>query len=213
MTDEEKAKMKELEEQVVSLTKERDTATSERDGFKTDNEKLGKDIIAKDKIIEQKTKDIVGVRKLAERSKEELEGMTEAEKDALKLAEQNAAELDSIKKGAVESATKQRESQINAAIVRYAGKNPDLAKKIRENLSRLNPEDVNKASTPEEIGPLVDTAWNMLGNLKPNPIASKMGGSGGDAPDGSEKKDFADTPEGQALAAKIAPAAVVAPAK
>lgn len=202
-----------LKDQVVALTGQVTTLTTENQGLKTEKETLTKTVGEKDKIIEQKTKDIVGQRgqykKMAERSKEELDAMTESEKEALSQAERNATELESIKKETAERNKREFDARKANVISKYAGKNPDIAKKIEENLAKLNPTLLEKAVTEADLQPLVELAYNGLGTIKPNAVGSAATAAGGEAHgDGGDKKDFADTPEGQAMLGVIAPTAV-----
>lgn len=216
--DEKDKKIKELEDKAKVLEAEKITLSKERDDFKKSNEDLGKDLKKKDAIIEQKTKDVIGARqqykKMSERTKEELESLSDAEKEILQREELRDKELADLKKETADRNAKEVGARKAALIKKYAGTNADLAKKIEENLAKLDPAALSKAVTDEELQPHVDAAWNMLGNLKPDPIKTAMGGGNGAAPGADGNKDnFADTPEGQKFLSKLAPAAVTPPAK
>ena len=209
MTDEEKKKMADLEKKVADLTiseaqaiKDRDKASQDLAKSKTDITKLGADLKKKDEIITKKTQDIVGARrKFSERPKEEVEAMTDAEKEALQRQEETDEKLAKMEKDAQEGAQKQRDAAIAASIRKITNK-PEIAAKIEANLKRLNGWD--KLATPDEIEANIATAYDMLGSAKPAAIAQVLGGSG-EAPGEGDKKSFADTPEGQDLMSKLGP--------
>ena len=208
-----KAQLATLATQVATLTTERDTAKKEATTFKETVDKLGKDIKAKDTLIETQKGQIVGQRrKLSERTKEELDEMTDAEKEALKRTEdiesETKARIDALEKSNNEEKTRLREASVNSLINKYASK-PEIQEAIKKNLGRL--ADFPKALTPEELESGVKTAINMLGTIPKDSLNAAFTAGGGEAPgDTSRKGDFADSPEGQAMLAKIAPAAVEA---
>jgi len=213
--------MDELQKKVDALTKELETAkaqslvaTKERDDLKTSAEKLAKDLKKKDEIIEQKNKDLVGQRqqykKLSERPKEELDGMSDAEKESIKRQEEHDAKMAQLEKENKEFRDKEVTSRRESVIKRIVGNNPDIRKKFDEKLALINPELLNKAQTEDELAPLISDAYGMLGIAKPNPLTAAMGGQGNAPAEGQQSQNFADTPEGQAMFNRIAPPAVLA---
>lgn len=203
-----------LKAQVETLTKERDTAkteaatvTTERDSLKADNTKLGQDIKDKDGVIDQKNRDIVGLRKEGKKLKD----MTEAEKAELTKTElelkQKSEELADrqakFEGDQLAEQKKQVEARQTAIFSKMVGGKPELLAKLKENWGKLDATLTSKATTEEEISKLAGDAYNMLGTLKPNPVVDAIvkGGNGG-TPDGTQP-NFAETPDGQALASNL----------
>lgn len=205
-----------LAEAVAGIQTAQASITKLETGVKTltdSNTKLGKDIEVKDKLIDTQKSQITGQRrKLSERTKEELDEMTEAEKEAIRLGEQNAdetkARLDKIEAEGKKAAERERTSRIDTALARYTNK-PDIQAAIRKNLERL--ADFPTAMTTQEIEDGVKMAINMLGTAAPSGLRDAISSAGsGEAP-GSEpgqKKNFADTPAGQEMLKRIMPTAV-----
>lgn len=204
--------MAKLTTQVTTVTGERDAATKERDTFKADNEKLGKDLSAKDQTIESQKTQIIGARKkYSEMKPDELKDLTDAEKLSLQEIEDNKNRLDKFEADRKADIEKQRASLLETEIGRYTNK-PDIQAAIKKNLERL--ADFGKATTSQEIADAVKTGINMLGTLTPGSINQVVTAPQGGAPfDSAKKVDYADTPEGQAMLAKIAPQAVTPIAK
>jgi hypothetical protein len=161
----------------------------------------------KDILIEQKNQDIVGARRETQKLKE----LTETEKEAMTAREielHNAAltlqadqekfqsEQKEVQKRQVKE-TKQR------LIAKLAGKNPEIAKKVAENLSKIN--GVDNAITESELAPFITDAYNMLGTLKPATVNNVLTDGSGDAPDSTTQtpENFAEQPEGVALAGAL----------
>lgn len=200
-------KIKDLESANATLTKDKDEAVKKVSDFETSNKKLGEDLKKKDEIIEQKNKDIVGARretqKLKELSEDEKKEMSETEirihGATLKLQKDQEDFAASQKEAAKKEVTARQESVIN----RISHGNPELAAKIRENFSRLNPEFLEKATTEAEIAPLVEDAYRLIPGVKPDPINGAINSNGGEAPDGQRKDDFSTTDEGKAVLAAL----------
>lgn len=207
-----------LTTQVTTVTGERDAANKkatdaakERDLALGDVKKLGKDLESKDKIIDDKNKQIIGTRKkFSEMNEKEKDELTPAEKAALQSGEDNAARLERLEKDRTADLERERNSRVESTISKYTSK-ADIAAKIRENLANLKPFE--KAMTVQEIEAAVQTSINMLGKLEPGAINGVTTAPAGAAPGDTSKKDgdFADTAEGQALLAKISPSAVDKP--
>lgn len=159
-------------------------------------------ITEKDAIIEQKTKDIVGIRhentKLKELTKEEKEKMSQKEIElhdatlALQLKQEN------FEKTQAESLKREVDARRNRAIDKIVGtKDPELRKKVEDAFGKI--KDSDKAQTDEEIAVYAGQAFNMLGVPKPDPVREVINGGSG-APAGSEGNGFAEKPEAVALA-------------
>jgi len=218
MTEEEKKQFNQMKEQVATLTTqltsaqaELKTATGKVAELTATNGKLAKDIESKDKLIDTQKTQIIGQRrKLADYTKEELDEMTDAEKEALRGADDTQARLDKIEKETQDRLARERDDRVATTISKYANK-PDVQEAIRKNLERL--ADFPKAITASEIEAAVKVAVNMLGpGAEVNGLRQNInGGNSGDAPGDSnsqERKSFADTSAGQALLGKIMPSAV-----
>ncbi len=178
-----KAKIAELEGQVATLTQT---------------------VKDKDVIIAQKTADVVGARKkyklLSEMSDEEKANLTPeqiADKEAQdeivinqeKLAEQAA--LDRAKE------VTERRTQIARRLV---GDNQEAIDKVLKNFDLIKGADL--ATTESEIAPFMNTALNMLGSDRPEPVRSAINGGGGEAPT-IEPGQFADSKQGMDMAAMM----------
>lgn len=194
-----------LEKRIKDLEVLLETEKAEKAKLIEDNKKLGEDLTKKDELIRQKTQDIVGVRreaqkKLSEMSKEDLDKMTEKEKELQarqEAIEAQTAEFEAKQKEAQQKEISYRRSE---AIRKIAGKDVELAKKIEANFGRIKDSEV--AQTPDEIERIASEAFNMTGASRPqSAMQTVMNNVGsGDAAPGGEGKTFADTPEGQSLA-------------
>lgn len=207
--DEKDKQIKELTDKVATLTSSVATATKERDAATAEGATLKKTVAEKDVIISQKNQDLIAQRqvykKLSERTKEEIDSMTEAEKEALKRQEENDSKFAQLEKENKEFKDKAIGDKRAAIVAKYAGKSPDLKKLIEENLSKVVGHDT--ADTDEAIENVVKLANNMIGSVERNTIQetiSKAEGSAG-GENGEGGKNFADTAEGKALFDKIAP--------
>jgi hypothetical protein len=185
-----------------------------------ENAKLKADLIKKDEIIEQKSKDVVGARKEYKR----LADMTEAEKQALsakelELQERQEAhekEIEDFKKSQAETAAKEKQARVDRAIKAIAGTDTKYAEKLNNNLGRI--KDFDAATTEEEINKVVNDGANMLGEPRPNAIQGALNADGSVAnPKPTEGNGFSETPEGKGLAEAMnlpkAPEAPAAPTK
>lgn len=183
-------KVKELEGKVTTLT--------------TDVTKLTGTVKDKDLIIEQKNKDIVGARQetqtLKKLTEEDKKAMSEAEirlhNSQLKLQE----DMETFAKTQNEARVKEVTSRQEAIIRKMSGGREDIAKAMRENFAKLDPALRDKATTEEEITPLMNSAYEMLGALKPSAIDTNINADGG-APggEGGKKDDFSTTEGGKEL--------------
>lgn len=193
MTDEEKKKMKDLE----------DALAAEKAGRAEDKSTFDKTIGEKDALIEQKTKDAVGARK----EYKKLSDMTEAEKAEMSAKEielqqrQEGFEITQKKFADDQKAFTQKEvdARRERAINRIAGTNAELRTKVSDAFKKIVGHDT--AQTDEEIGAIAQSAFNMLGVPKPDPVRGAMNGNGG-APDSenSAGTNFAEQNAGKELA-------------
>ncbi len=202
-----KAQVATLTTQVTTVTGERDAATKERDTFKADNTKLGEDLKAKDVVIDQKNKDLVGARKQYKK----LSDMTQEEKDALSAKEielqerQEKLEADDAawKQGQAAEAKKQVEARRDAIITKLAGGKADIIAKMKENFGKLNPDLVAKATTEAELTTLATDSYNMLGSIKPAAVAGAVAASGAGEAGSGGTADFSESADGKALAGAL----------
>lgn len=182
--------LKQLKEQVEALTKEKET--------------LEKSVAEKDAVIAQKNDDIVGQRKQYKR----LRDMSQEEKDALSQKEielqerMEAFEAEQTKFQEEQAAVQKKEAgaRQDAAIARLVGENEEYAQKLRDNFNAI--KDSEQAFTESEINALMDTAFNMLGDDKPAPVADALNASG-NAPGDTDTNGFADSEAGKGLAKQM----------
>lgn len=172
---------------------------------------LKKTVTEKDAIIIQKNNDIVGIRKNTDEKMRKLQELTDEEKKNLseKEIELHNAALDlQSRQDAFETEQKehqntQRLSLRDKILKNFVGNDEALFKKLQDNFDLIKGSD--EAFTEDQISGLADTAFNMLGNEKPeNPVMHNANGDGGRAPNTQEAKtDFSETPEGQGLAGAL----------
>ncbi len=181
-----------LETKATDVAKELDTAKAT--------------IAEKDRIITEKTEQVVGARK----EYKKLADMTEAEKEAMsakeiELQERQEAHEESVaqfQKEQADSLKKEVDARKERAIAKIAGKDPELAQKIRDNYSRILDND--KAQTEEEVAKIVTESFNMTGAPKPDAMRAAIQGSGqGEAGGTGDGTNFAETKEGQELSAAL----------
>lgn len=201
MTDEEKKKMKDLEDALKAAEKKAEDEAKARD-------KAEKAIADKDAIIEQKNKDIVGAR--AETTR--LKALSDAEKQAMSEAEikiHNATlklqeEQEAFQKRQDDMATNERKSRLQAAIKNVSGRDADFAKKVEANIPKI--VDHDKAMTIEDIEALVNNAANMTGTPRPSTVKAAISDDSGAVEmneDGTKKETFDATPVGQDLMSRM----------
>jgi len=199
MNDEEKAKMKKLEEENAKLLKENGE-------FKDSNTKLGEDLKTRDERIttlEKNAKDQgLNFKKLREMTEAEKELLSEKEKELLQRQEK--MEEDLAKRDAENLArdAKVRETTISNLANRFAKGNKDVADQIKINLGKLNPELV-KGITEEELTPHIESAFRMTGVMNTsNPLMDAHLRDGLPAKVDGEK-DFAESKDGKDLASAL----------
>jgi hypothetical protein len=164
---------------------------------------LNAKITEKDQIIEQKNQDIVGIRKDSKRLKE----LTDEERQALTQKEieihEATLQLQRDQEAHLEEQRNfqntQRLATRDKILRNFVGNNEELFEKMKSNFDLIKGSD--EAFVEDQIKGLAETAFNMLGNDKPeNVVQHVANGDGGRAPTESEKKDYSETPEGQSLA-------------
>lgn len=192
MTEEEKAKMKKLEE---DLAAEKAARTAE----KVASDKI---LAEKDAIISQKNDDIVNQRKsykkLSEMTEAEKAAMSDKEKELQERQETFEAEQRKFRDDQEAIRVKEVGARRMRAIEKIAGKDPELKKKIEESFSKI--VDHDKAQTDEEIAAIATSAFNMLGVPRPDPVRNAIQGAGtGEAGGEGVGENFSDKPEGKSL--------------
>lgn len=199
-----KAKLKELGLEAVI------TAYAALETKVTDTTKLletaNATIADKDRVIAQKTDDVVGARreykKLADMTEAEKSAMSEKEIELQERQEAHEARVAAFEVQQAESLKKEVDARKDRVIARMAGKDPELAQKIRDNYDRI--VDSSKAQTEEEVGKVVQEAFNMTGAPQPDPMRAAIQGSGvGEAGADSSGDSFADTTAGKELSSAM----------
>lgn len=198
MTEEEKKKMTDLEAKVTEQAAQITTLTGEKDT-------LTKTVAEKDAIIVQKNQDLVGQRKeykkLSEMTDAEKAEMTSKEIELQTRQEQFEADQKAFKDEQEASRQKDIAERRGKAIDKLAGKDPEVRKKIEDNISRI--VDHDKAQTEDEVKKLVDDAFGMTGLPKPSAFASINDGGNGGTGEGSGDANFADSQKGKELASML----------
>jgi phage-related tail protein len=161
-------------------------------------------IAEKDRVIEQKTNDVVGARKeykkLAEMSQGERDELSKAEIELRERTEALEAERQKFAEEQESFRKKDVESRTNAILKRYgAEKNPELAQKIKDNLAKI--KDSDKAYTEEEISSVVELAYNMTGEPRTNPVNDAINATGDTSV--TTSNGFAETEAGKGLGAAL----------
>ena len=96
-----------------------------------------------------------------------------------------------------------KDATINNLATRIAKGDKDLAEQIKINLSKLSPELLNKATTEEELTPIVQDAFNMTGSHVNNESLRQAINSDGLPAKVDGEKDFADTQEGKTMGSML----------
>lgn len=161
-------------------------------------------IAEKDGIIAQKNQDIVGVRKkykkLSEMSEEEKAKLTAEELEEREALDEVVTQQEEANKQAEELRKKEVAERREKLVEKYAGADPELKKKVLENFDRI--KDADLAYTETEIEPFVQTAVNMLGDARPNPI-NVGNGRGGIPPTETKDGEFANSEGGKQVASAL----------
>jgi hypothetical protein len=191
-----KERIAELEQQLAS----------EKQARAEDKTEYEKTIAEKNAVIEQKTNDIVGARKQAQKlkqlSEEEKERLSEKEIELhnAMLAEQERREA--LEKDIAERNKRDVEARRDSAIKRMVGDNEELKQKVLANYARI--KDAENAFTDEDVARVANEAFNMLGEARPDPINSALGdANGGNPPQTGTGERFSDTQRGKEVAKAI----------
>ena len=160
------------------------------------------DLAEKDKVIEQKSKDVVGARKeykrLADMTAEEKEALSAKEQELLERQEAHDAKVAQLEKEQADRNAKEKQARVDKAIKAIAGNDTAYAEKLKNNLGRIKDYDV--AMTEEEISKVVNDGANMLGEARPNPVTTALNSEGGVVEGKNEGAGFAETEGGKDLA-------------
>lgn len=221
---------KTLEEALVKITELttlNTTLQTDLGKAKTDLTASTKAVKDKDAIITQKNDDIVKLRnsskdeykKLEDRTQEEKDKLSEAEIEIIKRQEKLESDTQAFQKLQADAAKKDLDARIDRTVGNLAGKDKELAQKIRDNYGRIM--DSAKASTDEEVAKVASEAFNMLGVPKPDGARGALGGGGNGAADGGVGNEnntgFAESQAGKDLSKMMnlpdAPKPVVPPAQ
>ena len=190
--------MDEKDKKIKELT---DALAAEKAGRATDKTAFEATIAEKDSIITQKTNDVVGARKeykkLSDMTEAEKAAMSEKEIELQKRQEELDARQEGIEKTQKETLQKEVDARKERAISRLAGKDPELAKKIKDSYAKI--VDHDKAQTDEEVAAIATSAFNMLGIPKPDGVREAINAGGGEAGGAGGDQNFADTSEGKSL--------------
>lgn len=164
-------------------------------------------IADKDRVIEQKTADVVGARtkykKLKELTEEEKEDMSKKE---IELHENQIAlqeQQEKLREDREEHDNKERDGRKKAAFDKLISgeANKELREKMEKNYEAI--KDSDKVVTEAEITDLAQKAFNMLGDEKPDNLVGDAAAETGDAPGGGEKAGFAESAEGKGLSDQL----------
>lgn len=138
-------------------------------------------------------------KKLRDMTQEEKEMYTEKEMDLMKRQEAYEEQLAKFQEEQLDFKVKQREGTIEKLVTQYAKGDKELADKIRVNLNSLKGAD--EVFVEEELAPLTQKAFNMLGDERPDPLrtAHNAGGDFGEVQQGG----FVDTQAGKDLASAL----------
>ncbi len=186
--------------------------------MKAENDTLKARVVEQDGIITQKNKDIVGVRKkyqpLAEMTEEERNNMSA--EDIKRKEEQDIIfeQGETTRKQQEEDRAKTIAERKREAAIKLVGTDEALIAKTIANFDKI--KDADAAFTEGEVKTFMETAANMLGSERPDPVRSAVNQGGGEFPvsgDGKpEGSGFTDTPQGQEMARSLGLASSAAPA-
>lgn len=180
--------------------------------LEAEKEALEKTVAEKDAIIEQKNQDLVGQRKqykkLSEMTQDEKDALSQKEIELQERQEEMERQQEEFEKQQAEIRQKEVTARKEAAIKKLVGDNEEYADKLRANMDRI--KDSDAVQTEDEIAALADTAFNMLGNDKPEPVANAVNSAYGNPPAKTDS-GYADTPEGKQLEQQLGLATEEAP--
>lgn len=184
------------------LKEELEALKRENQELKQSNELLGKDIAERDNAIAELKKNAQDrafqFKKLKDMTEAERELLSEKEKELMARQEALEEERERDRQERAERDSKERNYRIDSIAKRLSKGNEEIAKQIRVNFEKLNPELTAKAITEDELVPFIQDAFRMTAiDSTPDPLnqAHNYGGSSADVP----KQDFATTPQAQEL--------------
>lgn len=196
--EEAKKKITELEGTITTLTKE-------NTDYKAGAETLTQQLKDKDadiaKLNDQARERGTQFKKLRDMKAEEIELLSEKEKEILQRQEAQEEEINKFKTEQAEFTKKQKDALIDTLAMKKAGGNRELADKLKITLNKLN--GIDALSTEAELMPEIDFAFNGLGiQTKAEPLveANNWGGETQTAP---TEGSFADTADGKSLAGAL----------
>lgn len=193
--DEKDKKIQELEKQLADMG-------VQIKSIQEANTKLVEDNKKKDEVIEQKTKDLVGIRKentrLKDLTDEEREKMSEKEIELHNTAKALQEQQEQLAKDQQEWKQKEITARVDKAVKGLVGSDQVLIDKVKGNYGRI--KDAEKAESEDEIARLASEAFNMLGVEKPASVSDAMGHDGGSAPGQGSGNNFANSDAGKGLA-------------
>lgn len=202
--DENEKKIEELEAQAKTAAEEKEKLEADNKELTETNTGLVKTVEEKDEIIKKKTKDVIGARqkykKLADMTEEEKEGLTAKELELQERQEAQDERQEKFETDQKEIAQNQRKDSVKTALSKHIG-DPELLEKATKHFESIKGSD--EALTSEEINGFVDTAINMLGDAKPDPIHQVVNHDDGDTAGGGTKKDFAESDAGKDMSDKL----------
>jgi hypothetical protein len=193
--------MEELEQLKTKVAELETALTAEKQGRADDKANHEKAIAEKDAIIQQKTEDIVGARKqykhLSEMTEEEKSKLTKREIEVREQLEAHEADVAKFRKEQADALKKEVDARKERILTKLAGTNKELREKIEKNFTRIIDHD--KAQTEEEIAGIAQSAFNMLGEPRANPLNQAINGGGDGMAGGQEGNSYADTEAGKSL--------------
>lgn len=204
MTDEE---AKKLQDENAKLKADNEKLVTDNKEYKETNEDLVKDSAASKETIETLTKNAreqgVNFKKLRDMSDKEKELLSDKEVEIIKRQEALEEREEADRKERAEHDQRQREERVTNIVTKYAKGDAELAKQIRANFAKLNPEAFNKAITDTEIEPFVKDSFNLLG-LQTSPDPLRAANNHQSKPVETAKADnFAEQSEGKDLMSKM----------
>lgn len=196
------------QEEIDAMVADNARLKEENTKLSTEKSTLEATVAEKDGIIEKKNQDIVGARrkykKLDELTEEEKAAMSEDDiekkKDQDLLFENQ--EADRLQREA--DRTKEITERRNNAVRKFVGDDAALQAKVLANFDKI--KDSDAAYTDTEIATFMGTAFNMLGEERPNPVRDVNNQGGGVAPvigSPDNGTGFAETEGGRGLAATM----------
>lgn len=197
MNEEEKKKMKALEDENTSLKQQVNDLGVEKTKLIADIAERDTKITTLEANAQERSQQF---KKFKEMTDAEKELLSEKEKELLQRQDALEEEREKDRLERVAFQKKQKDATIGNLANRLAKGDKDLAEQIKINLGKINPELLEKAQTEEELTPYVQDAFNMTGagNTQGDPLRNAINQDGIPAKVDGEK-DFSDTKEGADL--------------